>query len=122
MITCNPDWQNMLREAVQAAQHTITTSTQQDTLNFESPGAFFSGLNQRRWALLRFMLGRGTVGVRELSRLLERDIKGVHTDTSALVSLGLLHKDSKGALCCPYKKIYVDMELSAEPTPAPSSR
>ena len=59
------------------------------------------------------MLGQGTVGVRELARRVGRDVKGVHTDTQILVDIGVLEKDSKGALRCPYDSIHIDMRMKA---------
>ncbi|MFC3340471.1 hypothetical protein [Paracandidimonas soli] len=117
-ITTDPDWKTALRKAGGIAQKSLTTKQNQpDILNFESPGAFFANLNERRWALLRIMLGQGTVGVRELARRVGRDVKGVHTDASVLVSLGLLQRNSNGALCCPYDRIRVDMLMEPEPAP-----
>lgn len=116
-ITTDPDWKTMLRKAGGIAQKSLATKQNQpDILNFESPGAFFANLNERRWALLRIMLGQGTVGVRELARRVGRDVKGVHTDASVLVSLGLLQRNSNGALCCPYDRIRVDMLMEPAPT------
>ncbi|MGB6009619.1 hypothetical protein [Castellaniella sp.] len=113
-ITNNADWEVALRTAgTRAAAGLKAESYQGETLNFESPAAFFAHINERRWHMLREMLGHGTVGVRELARRVGRDVKGVHTDAAMLVQLGLLKRDGKGALSCPYDSIHIDMHLEA---------
>jgi predicted transcriptional regulator len=62
--------------------------------------------------LLNALLGSGTVGVRELARRLGRDVRRVHEDAAALVELGLIEKDERGALYCPYGNIHVDMVMA----------
>jgi predicted transcriptional regulator len=44
------------------------TGNQGETLNFESPGAFFGRLTERRCALVTILLGQGAMAVRELAR------------------------------------------------------
>jgi hypothetical protein len=46
-ITMTPDWRAALRRSGKAAQ---ADSYQGETLNFESPGAFFGRLTERRWS------------------------------------------------------------------------
>jgi predicted transcriptional regulator len=52
------------------------------------------------------------MGVRELARHLQRDVKRVHEDAQALVELGLIERDTKGSLTCPYADIHVDMHIA----------
>jgi predicted transcriptional regulator len=112
-ITTNPDWKSALRAAGSRAKAGLASGTYEgETLSFETPGAFFSHLTERRWQLLTKLLGSGTVGVRELARRLGRDVKRVHEDAAALVELGLIEKDERGALHCPYENIHVDMMMS----------
>jgi len=112
-ITTNPNWKSALRAAGQRAKAGLTSGEYQgETLNFETPGAFFSHLTERRWLLLNELLGSGTVGVRELARRLSRDVKRVHEDAAALVELGLIEKDERGALYCPVGNIHVDMVMT----------
>ncbi|MDP9573872.1 UNVERIFIED_ORG: putative transcriptional regulator [Agrobacterium larrymoorei] len=113
-ITTNPDWKTALRAAGKRAVTGLRTGEYQgETLNFETPGAFFSRLTERRWELLDALLGSGTVGVRELARRLGRDVKRVHEDASTLVELGLIEKDERGALNCPFENIHVDMMMAS---------
>lgn len=112
-ITTSPNWKSALRAAGQRAKAGLASGEYQgETLNFETPGAFFSHLTERRWLLLNELLGSGTVGVRELARRLGRDVKRVHEDAAALVELGLIEKDERGALYCPFVNIHVDMVMT----------
>lgn len=49
--------------------------------------------------------------MRELARRLGRDVKRVHEVAAALVELGLIEKDERGALSCPLENIHVDMMM-----------
>jgi predicted transcriptional regulator len=112
-ITTNADWRAALREAGARAEKGLEGGEYQgETLNFETPGAFFARLTERRWELLHELLGSGTVGVRELARRLGRDVKRVHEDAGILIDLGLIEKDERGALFCPFGNIHVDMIMT----------
>lgn len=110
-VTLQSDWKSALRSAAGKAS---AQRYQGETLNFETPGAFFGQLTERRWQLVReLQAAGGKVGVRELARRVGRDVKRVHEDASALVTLGLVERDEAGALACPYVDIHVDMHLAA---------
>ena len=107
-ITMQPDWQAALRAAGIAAQ---ADRYQGETLNFETPGAFFGRLTERRWALVQALLGAGELPVRELARRVERDVKRVHEDVMALAELGLVERSARGGVRCPFEDIHVDLRL-----------
>ena len=95
-----------------AARNAFAADAHQgETLNFETPAAFFSRLTEKRWAMLYALQGAGEVPVRELARRLERDVKRVHEDAGVLVELGLLERTERGGLVCPFDDIHVDMHL-----------
>jgi len=108
-ITLQPDWKAAMRQAARSAVE--ASSYQGETLNFDSPAAFFSQMTERRWAVVHALQGAGEVAVRELARRLERDVKRVHEDAAALVKLGLLERTARGGLMCPFSDIHVDMHL-----------
>ena len=69
-----------------AARNAFAADAHQgETLNFETPAAFFSRLTEKRWAMLYALQGAGEVPVRKLARRLERDGKRVHEDARVLV-------------------------------------
>lgn len=108
-ITLRSDWQAAMRLAARSAES--ATGYLGETLNFDSPASFFSHLTDKRWMIIYALQGAGTVGVRELSRRLGRDVKRVHEDAGALVDLGLIERTGKGELFCPYAEIHVDMHI-----------
>lgn len=108
-ITIRADWQAALREAARAGF--AASDYQGETLNFETPAAFFGRLTEKRWEILRVLQGVGELPVRELARRVGRDVKRVHEDASVLVELGLLERSDKGGLICPFEDIHVDLHL-----------
>lgn len=108
-ITVDPDWQGALRAAARGAFG--ATGYQGETLNFETPAAFFGRLTERRWALLRLLQGAGTLTVRELARRMARDVRRVQEDVEVLSELGLVERNESGAVVCPFIDIHVDMHL-----------
>jgi predicted transcriptional regulator len=109
-ITLQPDWKAALREAGRRAS---ARSYQGEVLNFESPGAFFGRMTERRWALVRALQGQGEISQRELARLVERDVKRVHEDVQELLELGLVERGEDGGVVCPFATVHIDMELHA---------
>jgi len=109
-ITLQPDWKGALRAIGKAAQ---ADTYQGEVLNFESPGHFFGQLTEKRWELVRTAQGKGELSVRELARLVGRDIKRVHEDVVILAELGLLERTQSGGLLCPYASLQIDMHLKA---------
>lgn len=110
-ITIGGDWKAALRQSMKAAfaaDHYLG-----ETLNFESAGVFFGKLTQRRWEIVRALQGAGPVGVRELARRMERDVRRVHEDVVALAELGLVERTDSGAVLCPFADIHIDMHLRA---------
>jgi predicted transcriptional regulator len=70
-------------------------------------------LNPNRWAILCALTGAGSLGVREVARRVDRDIKGVHTDAQQLVQCGLIDKLSDGKLHFPYDAVRVELAFEA---------
>jgi predicted transcriptional regulator len=110
-ITMSPNWRAALRQAGKASQ---ADSYQGETLNFESPGAFFGKLTERRWALVTALLGQGAMAVRELARRSGRDIKRVHEDVQVLAELGLVERDAAAGVLCPFADVHIDMHVHHE--------
>jgi predicted transcriptional regulator len=109
-ITLQPDWKGALRAMGQTAK---ADTYQGEVLNFESPGQFFGQLTEKRWQVVHAAQGRGELSVRELARILGRDVKRVHEDVVILASLGLLERTDSGGVVCPYASMHIDMHLKA---------
>lgn len=109
-ITLQPDWKSALRSAAQVAK---TDTYQGEVLNFETPAQFFGQLTEKRWDIIRAAQGKGELPVRELARMVERDVKRVHEDIVILAELGLLERTESGGVFCPYTSMHIDMYLKA---------
>ena len=107
-ITITPDWRAALRAAGRLAQG---DHYQGETLNFETPAAFFGRLTERRWALVQALLGAGELSVRELARRVGRDIRRVHEDVTTLAELVVVERSARGGVVCPFEDIHVDLRL-----------
>ena len=109
-ITLQADWQSALRHVAQIAK---ADSYQGETLNFESPAQFFGQLSERRWEIVRMAQGKGELSVRELARMVGRDVKRVHEDVVILAGLGLLERTDSAGVICPFSSMHIDMCLKA---------
>jgi predicted transcriptional regulator len=109
-ITLQPDWKAAIRAGAVAAQSNIY---QGEVLNFETPAQFFGQLSEKRWDIVRAAQGKGEMSVRELARVVDRDVKRVHDDIVILAELGLLERTDGGGVSCPYTSMHIDMYLQA---------
>lgn len=109
-ITLQADWRGCLRAAARSAK---ANTYQGEVLNFESPGHFFGQLSEKRWQLVRAAQGQGELSVRELARLVGRDVKRVHDDVVLLADLGLLERTEGGGVICPFASMHIDMVMQA---------
>ncbi len=82
-------------------------------ISFPSEEALWKTLTPKRWLLIKSMTGAGPMGIRELARKLERDVKAVHTDVQALLACGVLEKDDNGQVLFPYDAVHVDFLIKA---------
>ena len=109
-ITLQPDWKAAIRAVGLAAK---TSAYQGEVLNFETPAQFFGQLSEKRWAIVRSAQGKGEMSVRELARIVDRDVKRVHDDIVILAELGLLERTGSGGVTCPYSSMHIDMYMHA---------
>jgi len=109
-ITLQSDWKGALRAAAKTAS---ADSYQGEVLNFETPAQFFGRLTEKRWDIVRAAQGKGELSVRELARVVDRDVKRVHEDVVMLTELGLLERTDRGGVVCPYASMHIDMHLKA---------
>ena len=107
-ITQMTDWRAGLRAAGKSASHGRYAG---EVLNFESPAQFFGQLTEKGWELVRAAQGRGALPVRELARLVARDVRRVHDDVVVLADLGLLERVERGGVICPFATVHVDFKL-----------
>jgi predicted transcriptional regulator len=79
-------------------------------LSFADLPLLLKTLTPARWAILQSLGEKATASIYELAKRLGRDYKNVHTDVSALVSLGLIAKDEKG-LTVPWQAVRAELRV-----------
>lgn len=82
-------------------------------ISFATPELLWKVLTAKRWALLKAMCGAGPITVREAARRVNRDVKSVHTDLSALLKAGVLDRTEAGQMVFPYETVKVEFMLQA---------
>jgi len=82
-----------------------------DRISFATPELLWKVLTAKRWDLLKALCAAGPVTVREAARLVDRDVKAVHSDLSALLRAGLLRRTESGQLEFPYVTVKVEFLL-----------
>jgi len=82
-------------------------------ISFESPDILFKVFTGYRWKLIKIMAGAGAMSIREAARRVNRDVKAVHGDVTALLAAGILQKTADGQIEFPYDAIHVDFLLQA---------
>ena len=82
-------------------------------LSFATPELLWEVLSAKRWELLKALCGAGPVSIREAARRVERDVKAVHGDVTALLSAGLLNRVDGGGIEFPFDAVKVEFLLQA---------
>lgn len=82
-------------------------------ISFATPELLWKVLNARRWELLKALCGAGPVSIREAARRVERDVKGVHADVTALLKAGILLRTYEGTIEFPFEAVKVEFLLQA---------
>lgn len=82
-------------------------------IGFATPELLWKVLSAKRWELLKALCGAGPVSIREAARRVERDVKAVHSDVTALLSAGLLNRTETGNIEFPYEAVKVEFLLQA---------
>ena len=75
-------WDDLKRNA----QAAFRGEYQGEHIGFVSLELMHRTLTPNRWRMLQAMMGHEAMGIRELARKLDRDVKQVHTDAAALVT------------------------------------
>jgi predicted transcriptional regulator len=82
-------------------------------IGFATPELLWKVLSAKRWELLKALCGAGPVSIREAARRVQRDVKAVHSDVTALLSAGLLNRTETGNIEFPYEAVKVEFLLQA---------
>ena len=82
-------------------------------IGFATPELLWQVLTAKRWELIKVLCGAGPVSIREAARRLERDVKAVHGDVTALLHAGVLSRTSDGKIEFPFQAVKVEFLLQA---------
>ena len=82
-------------------------------ISFASPELLWKVLTAKRWELLKVLCGAGPLSIREAARRVNRDVKAVHSDVTALLSAGVLDRTEGGGIVFPYEAVKVEFLLQA---------
>jgi predicted transcriptional regulator len=85
--------------------------SQGEFISFASVELLWNVLTAKRWEILHAVTGQGELSIREVGRRVNRDVKAVHGDVTALVHAGVLDCTENGIMF-PYDAIHVDFTLS----------
>ncbi|WP_080818867.1 transcriptional regulator, partial [Agrobacterium deltaense] len=78
-----------------------------------SPAQLFSVITPKRWELIEHLQKIGPSSIRGLARSVERDVKRVHEDVSALSDWGIFEPTEDGKVHVPYDVIHANFDLRA---------
>ena len=82
-------------------------------ISFATPELLWQVLTAKRWELLKALCGEGPVSIREAARRVERDVKAVHSDVTALLNAGVLDRAEDGGIVFPFEAVKVEFLLEA---------
>lgn len=80
---------------------------------FATPELLWQVLTAKRWELLKAMCGAGPMSIREAARRVDRDVKAVHGDVTALLDAGVLSRTPAGKIEFPFDAVKVEFLLQA---------
>ena len=82
-------------------------------ISFATPELLWQVLTAKRWELLKALCGAGPVSIREAARRINRDVKAVHGDVTALLNAGVLDRADGGGIVFPFDAVKVEFLLQA---------
>ena len=111
-ITVNDDWKTALREAVWVSEAGLVAGTYQgETLSFATPELLFRRFGLRQWAVVQALLQAGPLFDRELAEGDDIDGNTVTADVEDLIQLGVIERNEKGSVYCPFDHVRIDFLL-----------
>jgi predicted transcriptional regulator len=90
-----------------------TGKAQPAVFTFSTPAQLFSVISPKRWQLIVKLQHLGPSTIQGLARELERDVKRVHDDVTALLEWGIVERDEEGLVHVPFSVIHAAFDLKA---------
>jgi predicted transcriptional regulator len=91
----------------------VSGKPQPAVFTFSTPAQLFSVISPKRWELIERLQHVGPSTIRGLARELERDVKRVHDDVTALIEWGIVERNEEGQVNVPYSVIHAEFDLKA---------
>ena len=82
-------------------------------ISFATPELLWQVLTAKRWELLKILCAAGPISIREAARRVERDVKAVHSNITALLNAGVLDRAEGGGIVFPFQAVKVEFLLEA---------
>jgi len=82
-------------------------------ISFATPELLWKVLTVKRWEVLKAMCAAGPISIREAARRVDRDVKAVHSDITALLNAGVLDRVEDGRVIFPFDAVKVEFLLHA---------
>ena len=82
-------------------------------ISFTTVELLWKVLTAKRWDIMKAMTGHGEMTIREVARQVNRDVKAVHGDVTALLEAGVLSRTQGGRIEFPYDAVKVEFMLQA---------
>ena len=104
-----------LAQTLSEASHAMRTSRgdREARVAFATPELLWKVLSAKRWELLKAMCGAGPMSIRKAARRVDRDVKAVHSDVTALLEAGVLNRTAEGEIEFPFDAVKVEFLLKA---------
>lgn len=116
LIQIRADSETALDEAFDRATSAMRSGNPSEPVavfTFSSPAQLFSVITPKRWELIEHLQKIGPSSIRGLARSVERDVKRVHEDVSALSDWGIFEQTEDGKVHVPYDAIHANFDLGA---------
>lgn len=108
------DDDTILNEAAERFKKTWKSGKKEPAVfTFTSPAQLFSVISPKRWQLIEHLQHLGPSTIRGLARSLDRDVKRVHDDVTAMIDWGLVERNDEGLVHVPYSVILAVFDLRA---------
>jgi predicted transcriptional regulator len=82
-------------------------------ISFASPELLWKVLTAKRWELLKALCGAGPVSMRKAARRVDRGVRTVQSDVTALLNAGVLDRAPGGGVVFPYDAVKVQFLFRA---------
>ncbi len=90
------------------------TVEKQESIGFANVTSMLALFTPKRWELIETLRNSEGMSINALANLLKRNYKNVHTDVSALIEWGIVHKNDKNRVYVPYSELIFDVKLTSK--------